>query len=137
MDQTPRHRQHYWKPCLWAWRALLALAAAGYLFQAVSAGQFLQGDYDFLGVHQVGTTVLDGVMFLALIVSGLLKWLARGPLWPLLGTLGVIVVSQAQAMTGATRMVWMHVPLGVVLIGLVWLLAWYAWTLPTARRGHQ
>lgn len=108
-------------------------AAAGYLFQAVSAGQFLQGDYDFLVVHQVTTTVLDALMFIALIVACLLKWLTRGPLLPLLGTISVVAVSQAQAATGAARMVWLHVPLGVILIGLIWLLAWYAWTLPTVR----
>lgn len=116
---------------------LLTLAAAGYLFQAVSAGQFLQGDYDFLRIHQSGTTTLDAVMFLALIVAGLFRWLSRGPLLPFLGTLGVLLVSQAQAGTGAARMVWLHVPLGVVLIGLVWALAWYAWMLPANVRSRR
>lgn len=113
---------------LWAWRILLTVAAAGYLFQAVSAGQFLQGDYAFLRIHQLGTTALDIVVVLALVTAGLLRWAARGPVLPLLGTLGVFAVSQAQAGTGAARIVWLHVPLGVVLIGLVWALAWHAWT---------
>ncbi|WP_155838554.1 hypothetical protein [Arthrobacter castelli] len=136
MNEVSQRRRRSWSPCLWAWRVLLALAAAGYLFQAVSAGQFLQGDYDFLRIHQIGTTTLDVVMFLALIAAGLLKWLSRGPLLPFLGTLGVLLVSQAQSGTGAARVVWLHVPLGVVLIGLVWVLAWYAWTLP-ANRGSR
>lgn len=113
------------------------MAAAGYLFQAVSAGQFLQGDYDFLQIHQIGTTALDATMFLALIASALFKWLSHGPLLTFLGTLGVMLVSQAQAATGAARIVWLHVPLGVVLIGLVWVLAWYAWTLPTKARNRR
>lgn len=134
MHEVSHGRRRSFLPCLWVWRVLLALAAAGYLFQAVSAGQFLQGDYDFLRIHQLGTTSLDTVMLLALIAAGLLKWLSRGPVLPFLGTLGVLLVSQAQSATGAARVVWLHVPLGVVLIGLVWLLAWYAWTLPAGER---
>lgn len=134
MTDATERRERSAAPYLWAWRILLTAAAAGYLFQAVSAGQFLQGDYAFLRFHQVGTTALDVVMVLALLAAGALRWVARGQLLPLLGTLGVFAVSQAQAGTGAARMVWLHVPLGVVLIGLVWLLAWYAWTSPRGGR---
>ncbi|APX33631.1 hypothetical protein BH708_13915 [Brachybacterium sp. P6-10-X1] len=136
MTDATERRERSTAPFLWAWRVLLTVAAAGYLFQAVSAGQFLQGDYAFLRFHQVGTTTLDVVMVLALLAAGALRWVARGPLLPLLGTLGVFAVSQAQAGTGAARMVWLHVPLGVVLIGLVWLLAWYAWT-SVRREGRR
>lgn len=137
MNERSQGRRRSWLILLWAWRVLLTLAAAGYLFQAVSAGQFLQGDYDFLQIHQLGTTTLDAVMFLAVVAAGLLKWAARGPLLPFLGTLGVLLLSQAQSGTGAARVVWLHVPLGVVLVGLVWLLAWYAWTLPTTRESRR
>lgn len=136
MADVIERRERSTAPYRWAWRILLTAAAAGYLFQAVSAGQFLQGDYAFLRLHQVGTTALDVVMVLALLAAGALRWVARGPLLPLLGTLGVFAVSQAQAGTGAARMVWLHVPLGVVLIGLVWMLAWYAWT-PVSRGGRR
>lgn len=112
----------------------LTLAAVAYLFQAVSAGQFLEGDYAFLRVHQLGTTVADVLMFVALVSAGCLKWVARGPLSPFLAVVGTIIVSQAQAAAGAARLIWLHVPLGVVLIGLVWAIAWAAWTAPNWTR---
>ena len=120
--------------CLWTFRAAITLAAVGYLFQAVSAGQFLDGYYAFLQVHQVGTSVVDGLMAIALVSTALLKWVARGPVAPFVAVLATMAVSQAQAATGAARIIWLHVPLGVAVIGLAWATAWGAWTI-TARPG--
>ena len=125
MTAMPRRRA---AACRWAFRATITPAAVTYLFQAVSAGQFLDGDYAFLRVHQVGTTVADALLLLALVAAGCLRWLARGPLAPFLYVLGAMLVSQGQAAAGAARIIWLHVPLGVVLTGLVWAVAWGAWT---------
>ena len=111
----------------------ITLAAIGYLFQAVSAGQFLDGDYAFLRVHQLGTTVVDVLMFLALVATVLLKWVARGPLTPLVAVLATLIASQAQAATGASRIIWLHIPLGVIVIGLAWATAWMAWNVARPR----
>lgn len=122
---APRHR---WQSiCLWPLRVTTTLAAATYLFQAVSAGQFLDGDYAFLHLHQLGTTAADLLMFAALVSAAGLKWIASGPLTPFLITFVAMLVSQGQAAAGAARIIWLHVPLGVVLIGLVWVLAWGTW----------
>ena len=134
MTSPPRTRDRWHLASLWALRVTVTLAAVVYLFQAVSAGQFLEGDYAFLRVHQLGTTVADVLMFVALVSAGCLKWVARGPLSPFLAVVGTIIVSQAQAAAGAARLIWLHVPLGVVLIGLVWAIAWAAWTAPNWTR---
>lgn len=137
MTSPPRARDRWHRPGLWVLRVAVALAAAVYLFQAVSAGQFLDGDYAFLRVHQLGTTIADALMFLALASTGCIKWIARGPLTPFLAVLGAILVSQAQAAAGAARLIWLHVPLGVVLIGVVWAVAWAAWTVPGWRGARR
>ncbi|UQU67654.1 hypothetical protein COUCH_15870 [Couchioplanes caeruleus] len=132
MATTDQTRTRWHKVGLQLFRSAISAAAVVYLFQAVSAGQFLDGGYDFLRLHQLGTTVADGLMALALIATTLMKW-GRGSLRPFLGVLATILVSQAQAACGAARMVWLHVPLGVLVIGLVWVLAWFAWTEPAVR----
>lgn len=128
MESSPSTRPRRYSTCLWALRVAVTVAAVAYLFQAVSAGQFLAGDYAFLRLHQLGTTTADLLMVLALVSAAGLKWIARGPRAPFLITLAAMLVSQAQAATGAGRILWLHVPLGVALIGLVWALAWGTWT---------
>lgn len=135
MTPSPRPTRARWvSASLWPLRVTSTLAATVYLFQAVSAGQFLDGDYGFLRIHQLGTTVADILMFAALVAAACLRWLAHGRLTPFLAVLGAVLVSQGQAATGAARLVWLHVPLGVVLIGLVWAIAWSAWASPTWRK---
>ena len=133
METSSPTRARWYSTCLWALRVAVTVAAVAYLFQAVSAGQFLDGDYAFLRLHQLGTTTADLLMFLALVSAAGLKWVARGPLAPFLITLAAMIVSQAQAATGAGRILWLHVPLGVALIGLLWALAWGTWTSATWR----
>src|SRR5699024_11778007 len=103
----------------WALCVAVTVAAVSYLFQAVSAGQFLDGDYAFLRLHQLGTTTADLLMFLALVSAAGLKWVARGPLAPFLITLAAMIVSQVQAATGAGRLLLLLVPLVVAAHGLV------------------
>lgn len=134
MAELRRWRERAFAPSLWALRIAVTVAAAGYLFQAVSAGQFLSGDYGFLGIHQAGTTAVDVVMVLALLSAGSLRWAARGSVAPFLATLAAIAASQVQAAVGAARMTWLHVPLAVVVIGAVWVLAWSSWVSPAWTR---
>lgn len=136
METSATTRTRWYSSCLWVLRVAVTLAAITYLFQAVSAGQFLDGDYAFLRLHQLGTTTVDILMFIALVSAAGLRWVARGPVAPFLITLAAMIVSQAQAATGAGRIVWLHVPLGVALIGLVWALAWGTWT-SAAWRGES
>lgn len=137
MTSFPAPRRRRYSICLWTLRVVVTAAAVTYLFQAVSAGQFLDGDYAFLRLHQAGTTIADVLMFIALVSAAGLKWIARGPLAPFLITLVAMVVSQGQAATGAARIIWLHVPLGVALIGLVWALAWGAWTSTAWREASR
>src|SRR5699024_9737798 len=96
---TRARRRSTW---LWALRVAVTVAAVAYLFQAVSAGQLLDGDYAFLRLHQLGTTTADLLMLLALVSAAGLKWVARGPLAPFLLTLAAMIVSPVRAGSSGT-----------------------------------
>src|SRR5690625_7730575 len=103
METSATTRTRWYSSCLWVLRVAVTLAAITYLFQAVSAGQFLDGDYAFLRLHQLGTTTADILMFIALVSAAGLRWVARRPVAPFLLALGAMVVSPARADAGAGR----------------------------------
>src|SRR5690606_9306184 len=72
---------------------------------------------------------------LATVVAGvLIRRPGRGPLWPTLAALAVLLVGFVQSMLGGSGDLALHVPMGVALTALAtWLTAW-SWTRrPTAR----
>lgn len=107
-----------------------------YFFQAVSAGQFLAGQYPFLRLHQLATTAADVCVVVALVLAVLLMWPGRGRLAPLLATAVMFVLAQAQAATGAARIIHVHIPLGFAVILASWALAAAAWAVPAQRLGR-
>ncbi|MEU4575040.1 hypothetical protein ACBI99_30260 [Nonomuraea sp. ATR24] len=108
---------------LTAFKAVALLNAAAVLLQAVTAGQLMEGAGRALHGAGAGAVHLLG---LALVVSAVLVWRpGRGPLWPSLVGLAVLLLGLVQSMVGGSGAVAVHVPLGMVLFGLsVWLLAW-------------
>lgn len=111
-------------------------AAVLYFFQAVSAGQFLDGQYPFLRLHQLATTAADVCVTLALLLAVLLVRPGRGRLTPLVATALLFALAQAQAATGAARVIYVHVPLGFAVILMSWVLAAAAWAVPATRLGR-
>lgn len=107
------------------------LVAAAYLGQAVLAGQFFSGTYAALGLHGTGGTVADVILFLGLVIGALLRWHAKGPIWPFWAMLGLLVVNQVQNGAGAARLVSLHIPLGVTMLALSVAIAL---AVPRARR---
>lgn len=127
-----RRRTRY----LQLFRALAWLIALVYFGQAVLAGQFLSGTYPALRMHQLGATVADVLLFAAIVVAALLRWHAKGWIWPFWAALGLTVVAQAQNAAGAARLIQLHIPLGVAMLVAAVLMSLLA-TRPGdhARRG--
>lgn len=94
------------------------LVVAGYFGQAVLAGQFFSGSYGALGWHGTGGTVADVIVFAAVVIGALLRWHAKGPVWPFWAALGLLVLNQAQNAAGAARLINLHIPLGVAMLGV-------------------
>lgn len=127
-----RRRTRY----LLLFRALAWLIALVYFGQAVLAGQFLSGTYPALRMHQLAATAADVLLFAAIVVTALLRWRAKGPIWPFWAVLGLAAVAQAQNAAGAARLIQLHIPLGVAMLVAAVLMALFA-SLPGERPGKS
>jgi hypothetical protein len=112
---------------MWSFRAVVTLAALSLVVQAALAGGFLAGHFDMLALHRDGSTVAV-IIGLATSVAGVLVWRpGRGPLWPAMASLVFLVVLVAETLLGYTRMLGMHVPLGVLMTAVLALLLMWVW----------
>jgi hypothetical protein len=95
--------------------------------QAVYAGQFLGGSYPALHTHRENATVA-GIAVLAAAACALLLWRpGRGPIRPLVATLALFGLIALQIVLGFARVLTVHVPLGVAIIGMSVGLNVWAW----------
>jgi hypothetical protein len=116
----------------WPFRVAISLATTLLALQAVFAGQFLDGTYDALRLHRENATVA-GIVVLVAAAAAVPIWRpGRGPLWPVLASLGLFALIAAQIAIGFARLIAVHVPLGITIIGLALRLTWYAWRHPSA-----
>lgn len=119
---------------LWTFRAAATLELAALLTQAVTAGGLLGGVASEAALHGPGATFVH-VFGVALLIGGILVWRpGRGPVWPALAGLVVLLAGFAQSALGDTTTLAAHVPTGVTLTVLTtWLTVW-AWTRRPASR---
>lgn len=100
-----------------------AVNVVAVLVQAVTAGQLLGGAGS--ATHGMGAGAVHAAALILLII-GVLMWRpGRGPGWPALASLAILLLGFAQSATGGSGAVTLHVPLGMAIMGLsVWLAAW-------------
>lgn len=112
---------------LWITRLVMLPQAIAFALQPTSIGSFLQGTWAALDVHLaiggilVIVTWMTGVCGIALGVVGRHWWLVAASI-----ALGFLTT--AQVALGSTRMLVLHVPLGVALVALALWLAIWPWT---------
>ncbi|WP_114202619.1 hypothetical protein [Janibacter anophelis] len=112
---------------LWITRLVMPPQAIAFALQPISIGSFLQGTWAALDVHLaiggilVIVTWMTGVCGIALGVVGRHWWLVAASI-----ALGFLTT--AQVALGSTRMLVLHVPLGVALVALALWLAIWPWT---------
>jgi hypothetical protein len=128
----PNHEGH---PPRGRWAHLLfrvAATAAAVLAaaQSVIAGGFMQGHYSMLAAHAKAATYLALALLVTLVAAVLLWRPGRGPGRPAVLCAVALVLCGAQIVVGYTRELIIHVPLAVVLIGLVIQIAVLSWRLP-------
>ena len=99
-------------------RAVVLLHAALILAQAAFAGQFLAGDSAWVRVHELNAGIIHLVAFVQLVVAILVWRPGRGPGWPALASLALLLAEELQLGFGYARMLALHVPLGVAIFGL-------------------
>ncbi|QCO98449.1 hypothetical protein FCN77_13055 [Arthrobacter sp. 24S4-2] len=107
---------------------MTSTAAAVMLFdQAVFAGQFLSGSYDSLHLHRENATFAGVSVLISAVAAVLLRWPGRGPWWPIVACVGTFGLIGLQIVLGFTRVISVHVPLGVAILMTATALAVWAW----------
>ena len=99
-------------------RVIVLLHAALVFAQAAFAGQVLAGHAAWLRAHEANGGILHLVALVQLVVAVLLWRPGRGPGWPALASLALLVAEELQIGFGYARVLALHVPLGVAIFGL-------------------
>lgn len=116
-----------------ALRVLIVLTGLAILAQALFAGMFLGGDAGMREVHGAGAPVVLGLSVIQLVVAVLYWRPWRGSGFPALASLVLVIATVGQAMTGGSGATAVHVPLGMLMFGLVVWLAVWALRRPVSR----
>jgi hypothetical protein len=117
-----------------ALRIVITLQVAAILFQAVTAGQLLDGTDSMKDVHGTGAGIvhLTGVVQ---VILAILWWRpGRGAGWPALVSVLLAVLGFAQSAVGGNHNLAVHVPLGVSMMGLSIAILVWAWLPGSAAR---
>jgi hypothetical protein len=99
-------------------RVVVLLHAALILTQAAFAGQFLGGDGGWVRVHEANAGIIHLTAFVQLVLAILVWRPGRGPGWPALASLALLLAEELQMGFGYARILALHVPLGVAIFGL-------------------
>lgn len=119
-------------PIGWVLRALVSahlLAAVG---QPVLAGVYLTGDFDALRWHAIGANLVSSIGYLQL-AAGVAGWVRLRLAWPLWTTLVVVAAETVQYVAGSDGALWLHIPLGVMVVTAVVVQFLAAWRQPLRR----
>lgn len=112
---------------LWVFRLVALPQAILFVMQPISIGSFLQGTWEALDLHLIAGGILVLVTWVTGACGLVLAALARRP-WLAVGSCALGILTTAQVAVGSTRLLVVHVPLGVALVALaLWMCAW-SWT---------
>jgi len=88
-----------------------------------AGGRLLAGHYTLLAFHKQNAT-FTAVTAVVMTVVAVLR---RGPLWPVFISAGLVATLGVQIALGYSRILAIHIPLGVSIITAIVLLAVWAW----------
>lgn len=119
-------------------QVLLRVLAVLVFAQPVFAGLLLDGQETWRDWHGLNGMAVIPLLTLVLIVLATVAWRAgHAPGWmPLVGV-GMLVVLVVQNVVGSISVLWLHVPLGVAILGGLGTLMARVQALPAARAGRS
>jgi len=115
-------------------RLLAVLVLLQVLIQAALAGGFVTGDVDLLGWHTANAVLLFLTSAALLPATVLLVRPGRGPWWPIVVSVLLWVLILLQIGLGFARLVGLHIPMGMSIMGLIAAFTWWAFSY---RPGHH
>jgi hypothetical protein len=110
-------------------RVVVLVHAAMVLAQAAFAGRFLAGDAAGLRAHETNAGLIELVALLQLVLAVAVWRPGRGPGWPAVASLALLLAEGFQIGMGYEGRLAVHVPLGVAIFGLTVALAVGSWRL--------
>jgi hypothetical protein len=110
-------------------RVVVLVHAALVLAQAAFAGRWLAGDAAGLRAHETNAGLIELVALVQLGLAVAVWRPGRGPGWPALASLALLLAEGFQIGMGYEGRLALHVPLGVAIFGLTVALALGAWRL--------
>lgn len=107
-------------------RVLAVVMLVQVLTQAALAGGFITGRLSFLDLHSINGSVLVLTCGALLPAAILLVRPGRGPWWPVAFSVVLWWLIAMQVGFGFARLVGLHIPLGMAIMGLVSGFTWWA-----------
>lgn len=117
----------------WLLRITLLGYAALAVGQPILAGSYLSGNFDAISTHGRNGGLLM-VATMVTFVTALAHWLAGGRGWPVPTLVVLFLATGFQLGFGYERMLLVHLPLGVAIVGAVVAMAVWSWTPGSLRR---
>ena len=114
-------------------RMVLVLHALLVVLQPIAAGIYLSGEVDAMNLHSPIGSTLWMITMLQFVVAVLYWRPGGGRLWPTIATAVLFLAEFAQMILGQSRILLVHVPLGVSIVAGVLLFTVWSF-LPAARR---
>ena len=126
---VPPRRRATPRKTRWLLVAVLFVHTVAVVAQPLLAGRYLSGDVDAMGAHSLNGTMLPGLSTLQIAAAALFWRPGRGPFWPVLASVALLLAEGVQIGMGYSRTLGVHIPLGVAIVTttvgmFVWSLAW-------------
>lgn len=103
---------------VWFLRISILLVTASVLIQPVLAGLFVTGEVGLLTMHAANASLI-ALLVLVQLVAAILVRTGGGPGWPIWATVAFFVLVLAQTAIGYARVVALHIPVGVLMFGVI------------------
>jgi hypothetical protein len=105
-----------------ALKTVLTLHILGVIVQATLAGQFLSGTDGAVPIHEVTGWIVATLGLLQIILAIVAR---SAPLWFVIASVGTFLGEGLQVGTGYGRFLGVHIPLAILIFGLVvWQTIW-------------
>ncbi|MGY0388280.1 hypothetical protein ACWZJV_15030 [Nocardioides sp. WG-D5] len=119
---TTEIRQRRPRISLFCFRAVAVLIALFAIGQPIFIGSYFSGTFEALGLHSAGAAALQALGLLLPIAAGAVVAM-RGRWWFLVWSVVLFLLIHVQAILGYTRVLQLHVPVGVLTVGIAVALA--------------
>lgn len=120
----------------WLLRLALTLTALSAVAQPLLIGGYLDGEFDLLAWHGGNAAALIALVMASAIAAVAYIWPGGGRPWPLLALVALWWAAAVQIGMGYLRVLAVHEPLGVLVVGSAVALAVWAWTPSVRRKRH-